>query len=1007
MALSSGRRDTQALAAKRPDRTPPKPASFGALRSSSDLVDVRPHLLGQRTGSTISARHLQATGHAPQGPGRPGVQSKGHQRRQSVARLLPDISKLRLLSWLVEASSKLIDCDIAIMDGVYAKLNRSQESLLFWTGSRPALVGPPAPPRSQPVANPLVISQHLKQLQVGRSPALGRNHHSLPITNYDASSLAASLPQPEAGRPAKSLLARQAQLSAGRSASLPSGNPDQAEPARSSPSQNCSDCEDDIHAGAEENDDANSSASSGSDSSSGIHGEESSLSSSASTGSSVGEPSSLSGNRYSSAGRAQPQQQHQEPGKSSAEQLSEKIRRCVLEHNHLQSLLVNIIRQHDKQRDQQRQRDQKISALGNSHLAAGGQSLRVDLADIAESLDHGCSCSCHIQRRASSLDVDTSLPLETKLGPEEKSSTLPRPRSVDNSSNKAKLASLVRQQLKQQQKYLRNSTNKPGEGRQSEGLRSISTSNRKEMINLLADKLCENCFETHYWLHGCFESQDESHKLLKASGGLLSSTATQLASAYGSTSTLADQTGNNTDSNVNQTGVNAKSALSYYELNAIIAKRNATFIKLVQQEVRSTISKAIDLIDLIRREIKSPEYIKQKQLMKCFSSSIQLLTSVSNYVVPSQDISSFIPDDMIDQQQASLFKLPSYDFDHLLSGYQDNNSGQIHNIQSRQQSAAYHLAPAPDIPIRRRVNHLRSAVGSSLAQAASCNDSIVSSMSSTPSLVSTNTTTTTQSDSGSNLVEQKPLNLEQSISSRDRRRQRLGSNEPSTTDAKALPDTTSRTQNSRLSCSSTPAAIAEIQANAIESSSSGASSNNSSASSSIARGAVQQSSLTRSNGSPGIVGQNSSLNNALIAPISNSKANLLSNSSGGAGSDKAPNSRRHDLASLDAIVSLSNVRRQTEEDPLFQSRPKFWQSSKFNFIKKLLHVKQQRLLRQQSKDRRIYNNKVQSKFRLVMMDLTHFNKSQQLLTTENGVNSLLTSMRNVLEFGLYLTLKLY
>lgn len=164
MALSSGRRDMQALAAKRPaGHTSAKSAQFGALRSTSDLVDVRPHLLSQRSGSTISARHLQETSNPPQGVSRAG-QLKGHQRRPSVARLLPDISKLRLLSWLVEASSELINCDIAIMDGVYAKLNRSQESLLFWTSSSgQTVLRPPAPPRAQPVANPLVISQHLKQ----------------------------------------------------------------------------------------------------------------------------------------------------------------------------------------------------------------------------------------------------------------------------------------------------------------------------------------------------------------------------------------------------------------------------------------------------------------------------------------------------------------------------------------------------------------------------------------------------------------------------------------------------------------------------------------------------------------------------------------------------------------------------------------------------------------------------------------------------------------------------
>lgn len=978
MDLSGGRREQLAgvLATNR-DQPRQGRASFGALRSSSDLVDVRP------------ARHLHE-------PGKSGGPHKGHQRRQSVARLLPDISKLRLLSWLVEASSELINCDITIMDGVYAKLNRSQESLLFWTGGSAPVQKPhpprPAPPRQQPVASKLVISQQQRQERLNKA---ARNHHSLPISNYDASSLAAASPSARKAHDRHKKLVD----GAGRSASLP---------AAGQPPTELENSDDDLQGSGEDNDD---SASSASTSSSGIHGAgSSSLSSSVSTSSSS---SSFSASSHKSARGRSGQTAGGapagcSPGPGSAELLSERIRRTVLEHNHLQGLLVNIIRQHDKQRElglinEQRQRlaqlNNKAPPGVHSNVPNREQVLKIDLAAIAEALNDGCLCSCHAQRRSGSLDVDgTAGLLASGLSEEAKSSTLPiaRPQTVD----KVKLASLVRQQLKQQQKQR---SNKTSDGQSPNEPNPLSTSNRKQMIQLLSDKLCENCFELHSWLqNGCLQNDDlyQSHKLLKqqqtsnhncitetdysiATGSL---PATKLASV--TTSTIGDNY--STIINDNQSINLQRSSVS--ELNAIIAKRNATFIKLVQQEVRSTISKSIDLIDLIRKEIKSPEYIKQKQLMKCFSSSIQLLTSVSNYVVPTQDISSFIPDDMINQQQNSLFKLPSNDFDHLLS-YQDGRL--LSTPQQTPSQQAYHLAPAPEIPIRRRAHqqqHQRNLVNGCalLARTASCNDSIVSSMSSTPSISTAISlaTATVANDNGS--LEQQSLDLDQSICGWDQQQQQ---NENSSSEAKVTTTTTNAITGRALS-SPVTGSMAISSNNTTESSSSGASSNNSSASSSIARGTVQQSSITRSTRSTNMAAQVGSLPTVLA----NSKVCMI---------DKVGASRHHDLSSFEAIANLSAVRQQTEDDMLFQSRPKFWQSSKFNFIKKLLHVKQQRLLRQQSKDRRIYNNKVQSKFRLVMMDLTHFNKSQQLLSTENGVNSLLTSMRNVLEFGLYLTLKLY
>lgn len=773
---------------------------------------------------------------------------RGHQRRQSVARLLPDISKLRLLSWLVEASSELINCDIAIMDGVYAKLNRSRESLLFWSHGTQNQQRPPAP-TVQPVANRLVINQQqqqqkrsqLKHKQQHRQAEYkaARNHHSLPIAcssavaaNQDATSLA-SMPHGSAG-------------------SCDNNNTD---------ATNEHDLICDSNHDASDDDDSSSAASS--TTSSGIHGGGTSLSSNASDSSSSSS-SCTSSNLVdehqaaasSSLGPTVNNKQQQPPTiiMSSAEQLSEKIRRTVMQHNYLQSLLVNVIRQHDRQRDlmnQQRKRQMSLDQFNLSKFHQQQHQLhqRIDLADIADSLDDGCLCSCHSQPRESERLAGAVTPIGTsQTGC--KSSTLPANSSIHRASTSSIVSSPLNVIEAPARKARRTKKNRNGE------------LNREDLINLLGDKLCENCFETHYWLHDC---------------------ALELMQPPAS-------------SNGNQ---------SSSDSNAIIARRNATFIKLVQQEVRSTLSKSIELIDLIRKEIKLPESIKQKQLMRCFSTSIQLLTSVGNYVVPAQDISSFIPE--VGQSQTTLFSLPSSDFDHLLFYPMTTTSSNNHHhpaaqvtglamsVQQSSTSSNYHLAAAPDIPIRRRANP-RSR-----------------------------TTSQTNPVSLSNQPVSRPLAEMQ---------HQLVSDKP-------VPD-----------------------------SSSGASSNNSSASSSIARGTVQQSSLTRAQTSDAILDGKTS----------------------------------HDL-SFEAIANLSR------HGILFQNdaadRPKFWQSSKFNFIKKLLHVKQERLARQQSKDRRIYNNKVQNKYRLVMMDLTHFNKSQTLLTTENGVNSLLTSMRNVLEFGLYLTLKLY
>lgn len=865
------------------------------------------------------------------------VHFRGHQRRQSVARLLPDISKLRLLSWLIEASSELINCDIAIMDGVYAKLNRSQESLLFWnhsaggghlfassnqqqtvagisgsttSSSQQQQLQQPAPPSVQPVANKLVISQRSKlrqkqlkqeskQNQQQQHQAKGRNHHSLPLTNYDASSLAAVSLSASLGPANRS----QRTTTDSSSLMLMFGSSTSGAQQQQQTTETAGELCDDVNAeelcdsNQSDDDDDNSSATSSSTSSSGIHG--TSLSSAASSASSSCSASDLGqtatpGARLAPTSADQEQQtpmmKQQPTHVSSAEQLSEKIRRTVMEHNYLQSLLVNIIRQHDRQRDLLNRQRRRLIAVNQvnvqqQHLQQHRfqQQQRIDLTEIADALDDGCLCSCHSQRDRCQIAPVDECSIADEGGnsspkPTVRSSTLP--------------ADCNKQQQQQQQvaparkvrrlKKLRGNNN--NNNSHSNGL------NREDIIQLLADKLCENCFDTHYWLHGC------SIDLMQPTAKNANSTSS---------------------SPINSATASSSSSSSQSDISGIIAKRNATFIRLVQQEVRSTISKSIELIDLIRKEIKLPESIKQKQLMRCFSTSIQLLTSVGNYVVPAQDISTFIPE--VGQQQTTLFCLPSSDFDHLLlypssiNNNNNNNNPHLHN--NNQQQLNYHLASVPDIPIRRRARQ-----NNFLSQSGGLN-----------------------SDGGSLPIPNRGGGITKAANSNSAE-QLLSLN----------------LQRLKTSDNSTMASV---------DSSSGNSSNNSSASSSIARGTVQQSSLTRAQTSSAILDGKAS----------------------------------HDL-SFETIANLS--RQQTEDDMMFQSRPRFWQSSKFNFIKKLLHVKQQRLLRQQSKDRRIYNNKVQNKFRLVIMDLTHFNKSQQLLTTENGVNSLLTSMRNVLEFGLYLTLKL-
>lgn len=997
------------------DATNRSSSAAAAALASSPINHLHHH--NQLTNSHSANQHHTNNSqhhHHNHNPNPPHHHFKTHQRRQSVARLLPDISKLRLLSWLVEASSELIQCDVAIMDGVYAKLNKSQESLLFWTTShhhqhnnnqhqnqpqttsqqhmslpsqilfKPQQQQPsttttgnnkqnnrhgkqqPALPLALPVVSSNLAAkmkhQHQKLQRATKGQSSGtRSHHSLPITNYDSSSLAAVSISPSLDIRSSIRTTNSGNNTAGLdhlvavcSTSVATTDPPKAkastmpasiEQTTSNLATNNKDNNNEPFCDSNQSDDDDNSSAASSTTSSGIHGGGTSFSSASSStsSSSTGANSSSSASSTTSdliGNRNNNQQQTIDSNvrpANSAELLSEKIRRTVMEHNYLQNLLVNVIRQHDRQRDiinQQRRR--QMSFDQQNHLQLQRQRLcqqRIDLIDIAEALDDGCLCMCHSQPRDS---ITSTVESSGELNSSSNSQLLDDPNATmittTNNSNSNKASTLPASGNGSNSKLL--SSNQPSvPSRKVRRLKKLKGSNnnnnnknqfnRQDFINQLADKLCENCFETHYWLRGSPQielMQKTKLDLATTSSSSVSpslSSKQHLSTSLGSSNTLAQQ---------------ALIQNQEQSLNNIIVKRNATFIKLVQQEVRSTISKSIELIDLIRKEIKSPESIKQKHLMKCFSSSIQLLTSVGNYVVPAQDISSFIPE--VGQQQTTLFRLPPSDFDHLLHyptppsplqvSHQHQSASRKNSGNNNNSNSQYHLASAPDIPIRRRFNQLQIKLQQQNKLLSDSNGSL-------PTTIHQDEDINGTPDSNTQFLS---LNLQ------------------------------------RLRTSDTLTSVID--------SSSGASSNNSSASSSIARGGVQQSSLTRAQTSSAILDGKTS----------------------------------HDL-SLEAIADLAaaaGTGRQhvDDEDPMFfQSRPKFWQSSKFNFIKKLLHVKQQRLLRQQSKDRRIYNNKVQNKFRLVMMDLTHFNKSQQLLTTENGVNSLLTSMRNVLEFGLYLTLKLY
>ena len=386
---------------------------------------------------------------------------------------------------------------------------------------------------------------------------------------------------------------------------------------------------------------------------------------------------------------------------------------------------------------------------------------------------------------------------------------------------------------------------------------------------------------------------------------------------------------------------------------------------------------------------------------------------------------------MRQQQQTNLFNLPPSDFDHFSyqnsvalvsaaasqaamngntnpnrsSPYPFGGNNTTSSSGSNLPSFNYHLASAPEIPIRRRMRSLEMleettssatvaaatrATGKIAAAAATNDNSITLAGSSGGSGAGFNSKTKSSARGSASLSS--AHRSDKSVLEPDHGKGATVDGNNQAASGNEMPGTKLSEKTSATTKTANP----------LESSS-GASSNNSSASSSIARGAVQLSSLTRAHTS-----------SAILTKDENKQLQR----------HKQPN--HHDLSSAmsETYETTSSLNRhiplpthhdhrptvEEDEDFLaFQSSrsPKFWHSSKFNFIKKLLQVKQQRLLRQQSKDRRIYNNKVQNKFRLVMMDLTHFNKSQQLLTTENGVNSLLTSMRNVLEFGLYLTVKLY
>lgn len=875
----------------------------------------------------------------------------GHHRRQSIARLLPDISKLRLLSWLVEASSELINCDIVIMDAVYAKMNRSRESSFLFlghnggnsnvitslnkfnqTGLRPIQVRNQnqrfsltnqslVPPRRGVTAGSLRSSIVSKN---------NRNHHSLPpstsgfndaltSSNFSANrhSIIAENSSRHLDQSSSASLVNTNLISQLRSSSLTATDCDQqtmslppciqagnihnnnndttinsndfsdagdlrANQHPQQPSTTSSDDE------AEEDDDQSSTTSS-----SGINGGTSiSLSSSASTASSIDSAAGDS-NAYETT---IPQQQPTPATTSSAELLSEKVRRSLVEHNYLQTLLVNVIRQYDRQRVSLDHR------CGQStHEASSGQQHQtpkepIDLAEIAELLDDACMCLCHSQHtneinsneptvssRSSSLPTCHAAPVDSHVAPTQDQHQQPRKQQLTPSMAPIQVPA----------RKLRHSKKAT---RAKDGQKQPSS--RLDFMSQMSDRLCENCFEVHYWLHGC--NFDLSRPIPGKS--------------------QASQSPSLNLTSTNPSELMRQQQQHDQDINASILTRNATFIRLVQQRVSSTIRESLNLIELIRKEIKCPESIKQKQLMQCFSASIQLLSSVGNYVVSAQDIPTFIPD--LGQQQrasANIFRLPQSDFDDSFSLA---SLGAAH----RSIESDYHLAQAPEVPIRRRFQQQHQ------------------------NLISVRTTGNVSQS-----------NLKADIRSTNRDVQRLQA-----TDQFAAASDLSSSGNS--------------------------SSSNSSASSSIARGDIQQSSLARLN-------LNRPMRSTTIPNDAKSKPSSLNMTFG------------TKYASLTAKPSHQiNYRTDLDTDLVSKSEDskiRFWQSPKFNFIKKLLRVKEHRLLRQQSKDRRIYNNKVQNKFRLVMMDLSHFTRSQQLLTTENGLNSMLTSMRHVLEFGLFLTVKLY
>jgi hypothetical protein len=1121
---------------------------------------------------------------------------RGHQRRQSVARLLPDISKLRLLSWLVEASNELINCDIAIMDGVYAKLNRSRESLLFWQqsqreqraagaggGSSSSRAPPPPPPSVQPVANKTVISKRQKhQLlaaesannncrdsisqtrhcpatapaqhhnkflnqkareaadKVGPAAAAAagrRSHHSLPLTDYDSSSLAAlsmrsslsasanrasaandtdsirgsicsqsnsvaqssasdsiaastmlmmqqnvqhrkqqqQLQQQQARQPFAMRHAGGQPTGARNNCSLPSrlsaeGLHPAAPVAELAATRDYCDDSNQSDDDDDDEDDDNSSAAS-STSSSGIHGASSSSSSGSSSSASsasssldsscsfdrltagpvltgVGRATGAGGEQTGTSSASAASANATTTAGSSAEQLSERIRRAVMEHNYLQNLLVNVIRQHDRQRERHEQellalrQPASLDAYARPGFGGGGfdEMPRIDLASIADALDDGCQCSCHHSRPrfATQSAGAECTPLPTKKASStttanNRASTLP----TSSSLSLFQPANLVPSRKNRRKKH--------------------SEPSREDLIQRLADKLCENCFETHYWLHSCLAIESPvgqaaaattlANDLNAVSGGgvpVAPSETTHDHHLHRPTSVTGGAGGQLVGSSSPSASSPAKAAALSSELDSIVALRNATFIKLVQQQVRATISNSIELIDLIRREIKSPESIKQKQLMRCFSASIKLLSSVASYVVPTQDISTFISTDMVSaganigrinnnkfghansgaasvdgqQQAASLFSLPPSDFDHLVlyhHGHQHPAAGlsdsflanhshhrvfqaaanqAAHHQQQQQQSNNYHLAQAPEIPIRRRHNPLQPTQQQQQQEQRqrrsldeSCNQGHAQ-QHPRVHLLSSNE----RSGSGGSQFRSLPPDVLTDSSTNTDIDNKTGADGNHFERAGSL-------QSAPIlgSISTGIGAVKELTAtnanpNGVVDSSSGASSNNSSASSSIARGQVQQSSLKAQTTNPSAI-----LDGKLASH------ELVSSNFGPIVNDTTQRHHHQQQHGRPGPLTFGN-----NDLDLFQSgRAKFWQSPKFNFIKKLLQVKQQRLLRQQSKDRRIYNNKVANKFRLVMMDLIHFNKSQQLLATENGVNSLLTSMRNVLEFGLYLTVKLY